>query len=292
VGRFSALPGERPLLVARKDSSVSAAAREPLTADVLDEFLDKLETVGVPQYTGSSSAITAVGELGLTRRIVAMMAVGYSVEQIIDAVLLGARAAPIPGGGSILIDVATKQVICPEIPAPGFKCDAGEATEALNTFYGRKVTEETPSAPPAQPTGVLQSTGNRVCISGQAPLPALTGVTYEKNQYSVCFPRAGGAVVGKVESSFRSRDDDCNGLFAAVIDMAGTAQGASLSGDFRATSTVTLEGVCRSERAVFDKPVTVVNGTWSGTYEGGAVKVTIPLDPSDPEDTLVIEGRP
>jgi hypothetical protein len=271
----------------------AAAAQDPLALDLLDEFLDKLEAVDVPRYTGKSAGVTATDELGLTRRILAMAAVGYSAEQITDAILLGGRFAPFPGGGSVLIDAATKQVVCPEFPAPGFKCNATEATAMLDGIYGRKVSDDGPAGtPPPQPTGAVQSTGSRVCITGQAPLPAVSGAAYETNEYSVCFPRAGGAVVGKVQYGLRSRDDDCDGLFAAVIDMAGTAQGASLSGDFRATSTVTLEGVCRAERAVFDKPVTVVSGTWSGTYEGGSVKVTIPLDPNDPEDTLVIEGRP
>ncbi len=130
-----------------------------------------------------------------------------------------------------------------------------------------------------------------LCAEGAINLPNLTGVTFELNRFSLCFPPEGGTARGKIELTFSSKDEDCSGRFVDAIDLQGTLAAGKLSGTAVGSTEITLSGVCKSERLVFDKPSYPVNAPWDGAFDGSNVKLTVRVDPEDPDDNLILEGK-
>jgi len=56
---------------------------------------------------------------------------------------------------------------------------------------------------------------------------------------------------------------------------------------------IELNGVCKSERALFDKSTyTSKLPVWEGTFDGSTLRLKVPVDVEDPTDVITLEGRP
>ena len=102
VGRFLATrPQGSELYVSLRTRPGERIRQAPVLADFLDEVLDKTQTLDV-EYHGqafaSATDLTTVSQNDLTSLILILAGSGYSVEQIVDRILLGERLTYVLGG--------------------------------------------------------------------------------------------------------------------------------------------------------------------------------------------------
>lgn len=142
-------------------------------------------------------------------------------------------------------------------------------------------------------------TSSDVCVEGSVPLSYVSSVagknqySVTKNQFSVCFPREGGKVEGKIEFGIMSADEDCSGRIDTTIILTGTFTSPRVTGTGEGTVNIELNGVCKSERALFDKSTyTSKLPAWEGTFDGSTLRLKVGVDAEDPTDVITLEGRP
>ena len=220
----------------------------------------------------------------LTTVTIALLAMGYDIDQISEAVVFGDYFHV---GWGVYLVAGEKGIVCPRITA---NCNQPAAKEALDAFLpgGLPASSAQPTAPPQQPTQAPAA--NAQCVRATAAnLPS--SVTVLMNDTTLCFVRGGGPIMGRMQLRFSTRDADCEGTFNYDLTLDGTYASPILSGKFSGLVRTTLTGECRQERAIFTNLESQLDGAWEGTLDGASFKGTLYIDPEDKEDVLVLDGR-